>query len=575
MKHFIKVIYAEVLVIFIYIFLLNNYIGNTDTYITGDGIGYYDYLPSAFIHHDITRKKTPFNQDTQVYKRIDTIAAYVDYQDFKVNKYACGTAILQLPFFASAKLFSDTDTASVDGYQMPFQKAVFYATLFYLFLSLFFLKKTLELYHVKMPVILFTQLVLVLGTTVTNYASYEAGFSHIYSLFAVTAFVYFSVAYFKQLKLSQFVLASVFLGLVVLIRQLNILVVFSLPFLAGSWSAFKGGVIAVMKNYKMLITGIFLFMAMASIQLILWYLQTGKLFLYSYQNEGFYFSSPEIIKILFSYRKGLFVYTPVLLVTLAGIGWLFYKKDYFKGFSWLFFFLLITYIFSSWWSWYYGASYGMRVFIEYYPFFFIPFAIMLSKVNIKFKLLLAGIALLLIPVNVIQAYQYKEYILHKSKMDKEKYWKVFLKTHEKYHRLVWKRDFDENQYTTAREIVLGDIRMPRNSIEIIFSYNSSNIPDFEKVSILQLIIDNDYRKSNDTKFILNINNNATGFNYYYKTRYLIHLHNNKLNEWQTGFYNFEFHPIADKQEKLIELMVLSGKQDIELKNTRIRFLIPN
>jgi len=36
----------ELLVIFLFIFLINNYLGNTDETIKADAAGYYDYLPS-------------------------------------------------------------------------------------------------------------------------------------------------------------------------------------------------------------------------------------------------------------------------------------------------------------------------------------------------------------------------------------------------------------------------------------------------------------------------------------------------------------------------------------------------
>jgi hypothetical protein len=39
----------------------------------------------------------------------------------------------------------------------------------------------------------------------------------------------------------------------------------------------------------------------------------------------------------------------------------------------LLFFFLVSYIFSSWHSWYFGGGYGSRPFIDFYPLFAIPF----------------------------------------------------------------------------------------------------------------------------------------------------------------------------------------------------------
>ncbi|MFA4863681.1 MAG: hypothetical protein WC605_07915, partial [Bacteroidales bacterium] len=68
-KLILKSIINEILIIFIFIFLINNYIGNVDKTIKADGVGYYDYLPSLFIHHDLIRKDIPVQKDSILYDR--------------------------------------------------------------------------------------------------------------------------------------------------------------------------------------------------------------------------------------------------------------------------------------------------------------------------------------------------------------------------------------------------------------------------------------------------------------------------------------------------------------------------
>jgi len=150
---------------------------------------------------------------------------------------------LQLPFFAYACLTASLEGNNKDGYQLPFHRAVFYATIFYLFFSLFFLKKLLGLYDTKRNTIIFIQLLLVFGTNVAQYANYDAGFSHIYSLFAVTAFLYYVKSYFSNKNLNDFILACLFMGLVIILRQINVLIILFVPFLAGSFISLKEGFI--------------------------------------------------------------------------------------------------------------------------------------------------------------------------------------------------------------------------------------------------------------------------------------------------------------------------------------------
>jgi hypothetical protein len=101
--NFIKTIIVEALLIFLFIFTINNFIGNADKTINADAIGYYDYLPSIFIHKDFIRKDKPYADNISFYHRLDQFdhISYVEYGDFKVNKYPSGTAILQTPFFLS------------------------------------------------------------------------------------------------------------------------------------------------------------------------------------------------------------------------------------------------------------------------------------------------------------------------------------------------------------------------------------------------------------------------------------------------------------------------------------------
>jgi hypothetical protein len=41
---------------------------------------------------------------------------------------------------------------------------------------------------------------------------------------------------------------------------------------------------------------------------------------------------------------------------------------------------LSTYIFASWWCWWYGGAYGHRGFIEYFAFMSLPTAFLLSRI---------------------------------------------------------------------------------------------------------------------------------------------------------------------------------------------------
>lgn len=563
---------TEIIIILGFVFIANQIFDKAETPTQSDALGYYDYLPSIFIYHDFVRRNDPVQENPELYNRIKKTGVYVDHHNYKVNKFASGTAFLQLPFFTVALLTTHLEGNDHDGYQEPFQKAVLISAFFYLFLSIFFLKKVLLLYDIKKYIILICQILLVFGTLVTNYAYFEAGFSHGYSLFAITAFIYYVKLFCLNKKSSHFIILIIFLGLIFIIRQMNIFILLFIPFIAGSFKNIGDSLRFILRDYKTLITGILLCLCVILIQLIPWYLQTGDFIVYSYHGEQFNFLDPHFFSILFSYKKGLFIYTPLLFLTLFSLIWLVYKKRFYLFATWFTFFVVLTYVLSSWWSWFYGCGYGLRAYIDYYPIFFIPFAMMLNELNMMPRLIVISISFLTIPINLIQSYQYKYNILHWIEMDKAKYWQVFLKTDAQYSGLLWRNDINEKLYTVVYEVNAGDLSLPKKNEAVVFRVDCSKIPDFEKVNNIQVIIDHDFEEHNDSRIGLSICNQNNTKTYYWYERYLIHFNQKGLNKWQTGFFNFTLTPITDLEPKELFLILKTGDQADYLKNVRLRFL---
>ncbi|MBU0489967.1 MAG: hypothetical protein KKA07_02825 [Bacteroidetes bacterium] len=569
---FLKSFLFEGVIIFFLIFTVNNYLGNSPRTINADGIGYYDYLPSIFIHGDINRKGEPVAENPELYDRINGLGCYVDYHGHKVNKYPCGTALLQFPFFIVNYIQTERSGAIDDGYQSPFQKGIFHAAIFYLFLSAFFLKLLLEQYQIRKFTIIVSQLLLVLGTSLTHYVTADAGFSHVYSLFAITAFLYFVKRYFNTQNIRAFYAACVFLGLILILRQINILIVLFIPFLAGSYTNLRDGMRNLLQHYWKSGIGILIILAFFSIQSLLWYLQTGIAFLNSYQGEGFDFLDPAFFSILFSYKKGLFVYTPVLFIAIFGLITLIVKREYYLCFTWIGFFIILTYILSSWWSWFYGCSFGLRAYIDFYACFFILFALLFDRVKIWLKILILVPSLLTIPINVIQTYQYKNYILHWIEMDRAKYWRVFLRQEDRFRGILWQTNCDNNQCELIKEICLSDIEVPANNNQTVFKINQSDINDVGQINLIQIVFDNSFVDEETARVILCIKNIESGNLSYYHNPFLIHFVQGSLGEYQTGSYNFVLPSSERDKNDIIILDLNTTDNPVKLSNTKIRFL---
>jgi len=569
-----KSIANEFILIFLLIFILNTIIGKQDIKINGDGKGYYDYLPSLFIHHDFTRNDLLVSVDSLSYKRINSVGIYNDFENRKLNKYSCGTAIFQFPFFITTYFLTERDGTLDDGYQKYFQKSIYYAALFYLFLGLVFFKKILKLYFIPEYIIKLSQLFIVFSTSIIHYTNIDPAYSHIYSFFALTSFIYLVKKYFENQQIKYFIYACVVLGFIFILRQINVLIILFIPFLATYFETFKQGVITIFKHPKHLILGVFMFISIVSIQCLVWYLQVGKWVVYSYQKEGFNFLSPEFFNILFSYQKGLFLYAPILLIATLTSFLFLYQKKYYLLYTWLGFFILLTYFLSSWWCWYYGASFGQRPFIEFYAIFFIPFAVFLQQLSNFRQIVFISLSTLTIPLSLIQSYQYKEFILHWVLMDKGKYWDIFLKTDDKYKGFVWKNKIDSTNYTELKKIKLGDFCGGKKNTINLLTASTSSIQNFNNVTFLQLSFENEFKETDDAKIKVSIIENGTFYNYCYEIN-LIQFTENKFNILHKGIFNFEIKPTIVTANQVVKIELITQHGVIKLKNVQLKFLAPS
>lgn len=389
-----------------------------------DAKGYFAYLPAVFIYHDLNFGFFEHIEKDKYYQE----HIYFDYRGLNtksVNKYYAGTALAQAPFFLSAHLITYFVGGELDGYSKYYLLSVPLAALFYHILGLWFLAGLLQLYKIKQTIIALMLLAATFGTHLFVYTLVEPGMSHVFSFAFIAGLLYYLKKFFITENTKYSYIIALLLGIVVLIRPINGLVLFFVFPLSGGWLTLKSSFLRLIESHKELIISFFIAFLVISIQLIIYKISTGSFFVYSYYGEGFNFLEPHILDILFSYKKGLFLYTPMLFLGFIAVLFFTRIKPFF-AFTWLFFFLLITYVFSSWWMWFYGGSFSSRVYVEYIPVFIVPIALFLQHMLPKFRGVIVGLIILLIAICQVQSYQYRYYDIHYIDMNKDKYWEVFL-----------------------------------------------------------------------------------------------------------------------------------------------------
>ena len=386
-----------------------------------DVVSYYAYLPAVFIYKDLS-----FNFVSELPDDFPgDIWTHTSPNGKQTLKLTMGVAVLNLPFFVLAHIAAMVFKIDPNGYSTPYQLSILFAAIFYLFLAMLFIRNTLLRYFSDL-VVSITLFIIVLGTNLYYYSVVEPGMSHVYSFFLFSGFLYFTINWYSKPSWFDSIMLGIFLGLIILVRPSNIVV--ALLFLIFGQKSIKHKIeLLWSKNIKILTIGIIAFL-LISLQFIYWKFSAGKWIYNSYGNEGFYFNHPEIIRGLFSYRKGWLVYTPVMVFAL--IGFIFLRKKIPELFlPILLYSILNLFVVFSWWCWWYGGSFGARPLIETYALLTVPLALVIDQISRKTWIVkLVGFLAMafLIYLNLFQSRQYRTSQIHWDSMSKELYWEVFL-----------------------------------------------------------------------------------------------------------------------------------------------------
>ena len=449
--------------------------GHNDRFITGDGKGYYAHLPAMFIYHDWEYRFMENYEST--YYEPANYAEFRNQVDGEwVNKYFAGVTLLMMPFFLLAHLVSLVSGLPADGYSTVYQYAVAFAALFWLWAGLYFLRKFFNRQKIPAVVTSIVQVLIVCATPLFFYTVYDASFTHVYSFALIAGLLFFTEKGIKTGHGASVAIAFLVLGLIIAVRPVNGLVILSVPFIGGT-DNFKPLKLIRTIPKKYLFAGFFLLLLPLLYQMALWKAQTGNWLVWSYVGEGFNFLDPHLKQILFSYRKGLFVYTPFLLISLLGL-FVLIKQRKRDGFLFILFLLVVSYTLSSWGSWWYGMTYGQRAFVEYLPYFAWLTAILFVGVRKRLFYLLLGISFTTMLLNFVQINQHRRYILHWSTMNKEKYRKVFLRTGTQWRGHLWRWpdgcSYGSGRILYQRDVLINtlpdpvNIDMPERETEDLF-----------------------------------------------------------------------------------------------------------
>lgn len=395
---------------------------------------YYAYLPATFIYNDLTLEYT--NSNSRLY---DKTAPVTLPNDNKLIVTTYGMSVMYAPFFFIAHAYASTsDAFEADGYTMPYELVLNFSSVVFMIIGFFFLRKLLHRYFNDW-ITAFVILLLGVGTNLAFFATYKAAMPHSYSFALITIFVYYVIKWYQNPSRKITVLLGLLFGLIVLIRPTNILVLlFFVLWGVQSWPDLKDRILFFVKRYDYVLIMLAMFLLVWAPQFAYWKMIADEWLFYSYgaKDASFNWHNPQIWNILFSYKKGWFVYTPIMFIAFLGIFFLPYRL---KNAYWavLIFTLANIYVQSSWWCWWFGGGYGIRVFVDSYGIMAIPLATVIKTSSEKTipKFAVPVLLLVLTWYNTFQIRQFHNNAIHWWWNTKEAYWENFLKV--KPHGRYW------------------------------------------------------------------------------------------------------------------------------------------
>ncbi len=330
-----------------------------------DAEGYYLYLPATVIYGGF---------DQVPVRTHDEFAHYPGTNQY-FTKYTCGVALMQAPFFLAGHAWASAGGESTTGYERPYINSIRIAGIFYLLLGMWCCGMALSRMGFSATAVMISLLSMLLGTNLLHYTMHQPGMSHIYSFALFGGLLYALPDFYRKPGVERTVFTALLLGLLVLIRPTNLIAVLLVVFYGVEDKASFIERVQFFRLHfgKLLLIPLIAFLLWIP-QFCYWHYISGHWLLYSYDKEGFiYWANPQIYNVLFAVKSGWLLFSPMVVIPIIGLlvgAW----RNVYESRILLVMLLLSLYLFSSWWCWWFGGSFGHRAFVDLYPLLTVPMA---------------------------------------------------------------------------------------------------------------------------------------------------------------------------------------------------------
>jgi len=362
-------------------------------WIHGDGVGYYAYVHSLLIDHDLQfENEWKAGNESFLMGRVGPNGAILASQYTEThrldNHFSVGPAILWAPFLSATHLTITTLNRfgmhlKADGYSRPYLLTMALATAGYGFLGLW-LSFCLTRKYVAEKWAFLATAGYWFASSLLVYMYLNPAWSHAHSLFAVALFLWYWHRTRGHKTAFQWVILGLMGALMVNIYYLNVLLLLvpaleALPEYAGILRVRKDRLL----SFAQLLGGHLLFVGFFLVGMLPTFI-TRKMIYGHYLATGYPqmkewdWSHPILATVLFSSDHGLLSWTPLLILAVAGL-FLFGSLDRKLAFYLGVVFLLFLYVNSCYVNWDGLSSFGNRFFISLGPVFILGLAVLFDR----------------------------------------------------------------------------------------------------------------------------------------------------------------------------------------------------
>jgi hypothetical protein len=332
----------------------------------GDGVGYYILTNTIAFE-----KKLDFYPALSHFSHEKINDRYVNRVFWKTEKtvtglnnhpWLVGTSLFWLPPVFLLKIVNHVFCLGQDRFSLLFESTAAYSGMVYFFVGLYCLERYLNFFFKKRTVNI-ALLMIILTSIASYYVFFEPALSHQISFFIICVLLYKTKD--MDMNLTNHFLVGLSCGLLAIVRVADI--IFLIPVLYALITRNK-------KQRLLYLTGIIGGFALGILpQIIFQKILYGSFFVNPYLigEKGVFQPSLSvgIFNNLFSEKRGLYFWSPTLLVSTIGLIWGLFDKKYGPKPKTMLLALAVFALLVGYWTTEVSAGFGNRFYIAALPYF--------------------------------------------------------------------------------------------------------------------------------------------------------------------------------------------------------------